>query len=176
MVLMVCAALSLLFPPLTSCCASLWGFEAPPHLADLPVRNPKVWIPFLFHSSLSGVLVPSWLLFSLLFLFFLLFYPVMWRVSCPFLEISGLLPVFSRCSVWIILHVDFFFLYVCGRRWAPHLIPPPSWSYPSSFHISYGPNHLIATPIFYGTDHLMSHEMICQHTFIIQKYPCTLTH
>ena len=53
---------------------------------------PRVWIPFLFHSSLWGVLVPSWFLFFFFFLFFhclscfffLLFYPVMWWFSWPF--------------------------------------------------------------------------------------------
>ena len=48
---------------------------------------PRVHVPLVFHSSLSGVLVQSRFLFSpfsLSLFFSLLFYPVMWRVSCPF--------------------------------------------------------------------------------------------
>ena len=41
----------------------LWG---PSVLADLPVRwLPRLWIPFLFYISLSGLLVLSWFLFPL---------------------------------------------------------------------------------------------------------------
>ena len=86
----VCSAFSPLWPPQTGCCAFLQGFEAPPlyWLITLLVRGlPSVQIPFLFHSSLPGVLILSRLLFlsSLsLFLFFLLSYLVMWRFSCPF--------------------------------------------------------------------------------------------
>ena len=68
-------------------------------LSQLPLRNAS---PILIHSL------------SLFFL--LLFYLVMLRVSCPFLEFSVLLPAFSRCSVWVVLHVDVFFWCVCGRR------------------------------------------------------------
>ena len=44
--------------------AFLWSFEVPPSwLISLSVRwVPKVQVPLLFHSSLSGVLVPSWFL------------------------------------------------------------------------------------------------------------------
>ena len=45
----------------------------------------------------------------------------------PFMEVQGFLPVFSRCAVWIILHVNEFFWCVSGRRWAPYLIPPLSF-------------------------------------------------
>ena len=46
-----------------------------------------------------------------------------------FLEAWGLLPVFSRCSVGVVPHVDVFLMYLWGGRWSPpHLTPPPSWS------------------------------------------------
>ena len=57
---MVCVLLSLLFPPQMSCCTFLQGFEAPSPswLISPSVRwPPMVQIPFLFHSSLLGVLV-----------------------------------------------------------------------------------------------------------------------
>ena len=46
-----------------------------------------------------------------------------------FLALFGglmLLPAFSRCLVWMVLHQNF--LCVCGKRWALCLTPPPSWS------------------------------------------------
>ena len=48
----------------------LWG---PTDLADLSSVRwlPRRWVPFLLHSSLSGMLVPSWFLFSLFFSFVL---------------------------------------------------------------------------------------------------------
>ena len=62
---------------------------------------------FLF-NYLSGVLVPSWILFSHLW-----FYPLMWRwVSYPFWKFRVFLPAFIRCSVWIILCVDFFLMFL----------------------------------------------------------------
>ena len=83
-VLMVCVALSLLCPPQSSCCPFLQGFGDPPPPSQLispSVRwPPRVWIPFPFHSSLSGVLVLSWFLCSSLLSLVLspqtLFYPV----------------------------------------------------------------------------------------------------
>ena len=65
----------------------LSNFEFPTSQPISPLVKwlPRVWIPFLFNSSLSGMLVLSWFLYSLsLAFFFLLFYPVMWRVSCSF--------------------------------------------------------------------------------------------
>ena len=44
-----------------------------------------------------------------------------------FWEVWGLLPAFSRCSVWVVPHVDVFLMYSCGGRWSPRLTPPPSW-------------------------------------------------
>ena len=42
-------------------------------------------------------------------------------------EVWGLLPAFSRCSVGVVPHADVFLMYLWGRRWSPHLTPPPSW-------------------------------------------------
>ena len=58
---MICAALTLLCCSQFSCCAFLSDFEVPPtQLIFLSVRwLPRVWVLFLVHSSLSGMLVPS---------------------------------------------------------------------------------------------------------------------
>ena len=66
---------------------------------------PRVPIHFLFHRSLSGVLVLSqvlFVLFSLCFPFVLL--------SCPFWRFKVFCLAFSRCSVWIVPHADFIFV------------------------------------------------------------------
>ena len=58
--------------------------KVPPctHPLSLPVKGlPSVWKPFLLHSSLPLVRVPS-LSFCLCFFFFLLPYPGTWGVSC----------------------------------------------------------------------------------------------
>ena len=61
----------------------------------------SVWKPFLLHSSLPEVQVPS-LFFCLCFFFFLLPYPGMWRVSCLLGSLrpsAGIQQVFCRsCS------------------------------------------------------------------------------
>ena len=44
-----------------------------------------------------------------------------------FWEVWGLLPVFSRCSVGVVPHVDVFLMYLWGGRWSSRLTPPPSW-------------------------------------------------
>ena len=80
----LCAGISPLCPPHPCCCALLRGSEAPPlrHLQSPPVKGlPSVWKPFLLHSSLPEVQVPS-LFFCLCFSFFLLPYPGTWGVSC----------------------------------------------------------------------------------------------
>ena len=58
---MICVALTLLCPPQSSCCDGLSDFEIlPSQLISLSVRLlPRMWVPFLFHRSLSGMLVPS---------------------------------------------------------------------------------------------------------------------
>ena len=52
--------LTLLCPPQSSCCAFLCNFEVPPSWLISPSARwfPRVWVPFLFNSSLSSVLVP----------------------------------------------------------------------------------------------------------------------
>ena len=93
----------------------LWGFEVPTSLLISSVRwLPRVWVPFLFHTSLSGVLVPSWFLSSLS----LFFFPFCSTQLCGgFLALFGgvktLLPVFSRCSVQIVLHEVLGFFLMC---------------------------------------------------------------
>ena len=46
------------------------------------------------------------------------------------LEVWGLLPVFSRCSVGDVPHADVFLMYLWGGRWSPRLTPPPPWRSP----------------------------------------------
>ena len=59
----------------------LCSFRPPPP-PSLPLKGlPRVWKPFLLHSSLPEVQVPS-LFFCLCFFFFLLPYPGTWGVSC----------------------------------------------------------------------------------------------
>ena len=122
-VLIVCEALSLLCPPQSSCCDFLWGFEVPPsYLISLSVRwLPRLWVPFLFRSSLSGVLVLSWL------------FPFCSTHLCGgFLALYGGLR--SSATIQYMFHVNHstcrwgFLWCVCGIWWAPQLIPPPSWS------------------------------------------------
>ena len=73
---MICAALTQLYPPQSSCCNFLSNFDVSPSrfISSLVRWLPRVWVPFLFNSSLLGVLVPSHS--PSLSLFFLLFYPV----------------------------------------------------------------------------------------------------
>ena len=79
----LCAGISPLCPH-PCCCALLRGSEASPlrHLQSPPAKGlPSVWKPFLLHSSLPLVQVPS-LFFCLCFFFFLLPCPGTWGVSC----------------------------------------------------------------------------------------------
>ena len=78
------AGISPLCPPHPCGCALLCGSEASPlrHPQSLPAKGlPSVWKPFLLHSSLPLVQVPS-LFFCLCYFFFLLPYPSTWGVSC----------------------------------------------------------------------------------------------
>ena len=95
----VCGALSLLCRPQSSCCAFLGDFEVSPSwLIVLSVMwLPRMWVPFLLHSSLLGMLVPSWFLFSLSLFYFVL--PSHVKSFLPFLEVYVFLPAFSCCSV-----------------------------------------------------------------------------
>ena len=82
--LIICAGTSPLCPPHPCGCALLRGSEASPlrQPPSPPTKGlPSVWKPFLLHSSLPLVQVPS-LFFCLCFFFFLLPYPGMWGVSC----------------------------------------------------------------------------------------------
>ena len=68
----LCAGISLLFPPHPCCCTLLRGSEASPlhHSQSPPAKGlPSVWKPFLLHSSLLEVQVPS-LCFCFVFSFF----------------------------------------------------------------------------------------------------------
>ena len=80
----LCAGISPLCPLHPCCCTPLHGSEASPlcHPQSPPVKGlPSVWKPFLLHSSLPEVQVPS-LFFRLCFFFLLLPYPGTWGVSC----------------------------------------------------------------------------------------------
>ena len=80
----LCAGISLLCPLHPCGCALLRGSEASPlrHSQSPPAKGlSSVWKPFLLHSSLPLVRVPS-LFFCLCFFFFLLPYPGTWGVSC----------------------------------------------------------------------------------------------
>ena len=101
----------LLCSPPTGFCAFLPGFEAPPpsQLISQSVRCfPGCW--FLYHSSLSAMLVLSWFLF---FSFSSLSFPFcatqLHGGFHALSEVWGLLPAFSICSMCIVLHVDFIF-------------------------------------------------------------------
>ena len=81
---LLCAGISPLCPPHPCCCTLLRGSEASPlcHLQSPPAKGlPSVWKPFLLHSSLPLVQVPS-LFFCLCYFFFLLPYPGTRGVSC----------------------------------------------------------------------------------------------
>ena len=80
----LCVGISVLCPLHPYCCALLRGSEASPlcHPQSPPAKGlPSVWKPFLLHSSLPEVQVPS-LFFCNCFFFFLLPYPGTWGVSC----------------------------------------------------------------------------------------------
>ena len=78
------AGISPLCPQHPCGCALLRGSKASPlcHPQSPPAKGlPSVWKPFLLHSSLPLVQVPS-LFFCLCYLFFLLPYPSTWGLSC----------------------------------------------------------------------------------------------
>ena len=80
----LCVGISPLCPPHPCGCALLRGATVSPlrHPQSLPTKGlPSVWKPFLLHSSVPLVQVPS-LFFCLCFFFFLLPYPGTWGVSC----------------------------------------------------------------------------------------------
>ena len=80
----LCAGISPLCPPHPCGCALLRGSKASPLRPPQspPTKGlPSGWKPFLLHSSLPEVPVPS-LFFCLCFFFFLFPYPGTWGVSC----------------------------------------------------------------------------------------------
>ena len=96
----LCAGISPLCPPHLCGCALLRGSEASPlrHLQSLPAKGlPRVWKPFLLHSSLPLVRVPS-LFFCLCFFFFLLPYPGTWGSFLTF----GRSEIFCKPSVGVL--------------------------------------------------------------------------
>ena len=79
-----CAGISPLCPLHPFGCALFRGSKASPlcHPQSPPAKGlPSVWKPFLLHSSLPLVQVPS-LFFCLCYFFFLLSYLGTWGVSC----------------------------------------------------------------------------------------------
>ena len=82
--LILCAGISPLCPPHLCGCSLLHGSEASQlhHPQSPPTKGlPSVWKPFLLHSFLPLVQVPS-LFFCLCLFFFLLPYSGTWGVSC----------------------------------------------------------------------------------------------
>ena len=55
--------------------------------------------------------------------------PSFWRDWFAFLGISGPPPAFRSCSVEVAPHADDLSMYLWGRKWSPHPIPPPSWDH-----------------------------------------------
>ena len=111
----LCAGTSPLCPPHPCGCALLRGSEASPlcHAQSPPAKGlPSVWKPFLLHSSLPPVQVPS-LFFCLCFFFFLLPYPGTWGFSCL---LGSLRSSANKCSVGVVPHVYIFLMYLWGGR------------------------------------------------------------
>ena len=134
----------------------LWSYPALPPTVSAREGVSSVWTPFLLHSSLPLVQVPSYSFVSV-FSFFV----------CPtqvcgeflaFWEVWGLLPAFSRCSVGVVLRVDVFLMYLWGGRWSPRLTFPPSWSPSMSFYFGSG-HFLEIVPIVFPFFHSANSPM-----------------
>ena len=96
----LCAGISLLCPLHPCACALLRGSEASPlcHPQSPPSKGlPSVWKPFLLHSSLPLVQVPSLFFFSVFFLFSF----ALPRYVGSFLPF-GWSEVFCQCSVGVL--------------------------------------------------------------------------
>ena len=96
----LCVGISLLCPPHRCCCTLLRSSDASPlcHPQSPPMKGlPSVCKPFLLHSSLPLVQVPS-LFFCLCSFFFLLPYPGTWGSFLPF----GRSEVFCQRSVSVL--------------------------------------------------------------------------
>ena len=110
-------------------CSPLWfqSFSPHRHLQSPRVKVlPSVWKPYLLHSSLPLVQVPS--LFFCLCVFFLFRCPTQIHGEFfAFWEVWVFLLTFSRCFVGVVPHVDVFLMYLWGGRWSPLLTLPPSW-------------------------------------------------
>ena len=108
---MSCAALTLLCPPQSSCFIFFGNFEVPLSqlISLLVLWLPRVWILSSFTApfrSASSVLIP----------FLSLFFFHSTQLCEGFLaHFEGLRSpaAFSRCSVQMVLHVDFFFFLMC---------------------------------------------------------------
>ena len=111
------AGISPLCPPHPCGCALLRGSEASPlcHLQSPPAKGlPSAWKPFLLHSSLPLVQVPSLFFVSVISFFF---YPTQVRGDfLAFWDVCRLLPAFSGCSVGAVPRVDVFLLYLWEGR------------------------------------------------------------
>ena len=105
--------LTLLCCSQSSCWAFICDFEVPPTRLIFPSVRwlPRRWVSFLLHSSLSGMLSPILIPFLCLS-FFLLFYLVISRISCPFWSLSSSASIqfmlcascfTCRCVFWMCL-------------------------------------------------------------------------
>ena len=124
----LCAGISPLCPLHPCCCALLRGSEAS------PPATPRLrqWRGFLVCGNFSSFTAPSQRCrshpYSFVCVFSFFFCPT--QVHEEFLafgEVWSLLPVFSRCSVGVVAHVDVFLMYLWRGRWSPCLTPLPSW-------------------------------------------------
>ena len=129
--LILCVGISLLCPVHPNCWALLRGSEA----SLLPTPRLRQWRGFLVCGNFSSFTGASQGFrshpYSFVSVFSFFFCPT--QVHGDFLafwEVWGLLPVFSRCSVGVVPHVDVFLMYLWGGRWSPRLIPLPSWRSP----------------------------------------------
>ena len=108
--------------------------RSPPWLRNFTLTTPCLhqWRGFLVCGNFPSFTAPSQRCrscpYSFVSVFSFFFGPT--QVCGEFLafwEVWGLLPVFSRCSVGVVPHVDVFLVYLWGGRWSPRLTPPPSW-------------------------------------------------
>ena len=130
LVLIICVSLSVLpFPNwLLYFSPRLWGFPSIP--ADFSISQGAsqcadyILLSQLPPRSAGLILIP----FSFFSLFFSFCFAQLHGGFLPFLNVWGLLPAFSRCSVRIVLHVGFcfFFLMYFWEKVSPYPISPPS--------------------------------------------------
>ena len=132
----LCRDLSALPPaPLLLC--------SPPWLWCFAPSTPSLhqWRGFLVCGNFSSFTAPSQRCrshpYSLVSVF--PFFFCLTQVCGDFLAfwgVWGLLPVFSRCSVGVVPHVDVFLMYLLEGRSSPCLTPLPSWTSPP-FNVFY---------------------------------------